>query len=213
MHSPHLSRRHLLAGLAATTLAATAATYAHASDTSKDTILNDPEAPWTGAAKGDVTIVAFLDYNCPYCKSSTPDLDRLVREDGRIRLVYKDWPILGMASVHGAQMALAAARQGRYVEAHHALMGIPGRRVESEAMTKALETSGIDMSRLEADMTRHGDAIRKLLKRNMAQAESIGFQGTPAYLVGPFRVQTSLDYDGFTAAVKDARARQKAERG
>ena len=104
----------------------------------QNAILNDPEAPVSGNPKGDLTIVAFLDYNCPFCKKAEPDLIRLVKADGRIRLVHKDWPILGDASVYGAQLALAARYQGRYDDVHRALMGIPGRKIPKERMLEAV---------------------------------------------------------------------------
>src|SRR5260370_4468765 len=78
-----------------------------------DAILNDPEAPVAGNPMGDVTIVAFLHYNCPFCKRATPDLDKFVQTDGKVRLVYKDWPILTKASVYGAKLALARKYQGK----------------------------------------------------------------------------------------------------
>ncbi|WP_244546582.1 DsbA family protein [Bosea sp. OK403] len=175
-----------------------------------DAILNDPEAPTAGNPKGDVTIVAFLDYNCPFCKKSAPDLDRIVKTDGKIRLVYKDWPILTEASVYGAQLAVAAHYQGQYDAVHHALMGIPGMRISKERMLEAVKASGVDMVRLQADLGARADAITALLRRNLAQADSIGLQGTPAYLVGPFRTST-LDYAGFKQIVADARAKQAAQ--
>ncbi|POR52442.1 protein-disulfide isomerase [Bosea psychrotolerans] len=175
-----------------------------------DAILNDPEAPTAGNPKGDVTIVAFLDYNCPFCKKSAPDLDRIVKTDGKIRLVYKDWPILTEASVYGAQLAIAAHYQAQYDAVHHALMGIPGMRISKETMLEAVKASGVDMVRLQADLGARADAITALLRRNLAQADSIGLQGTPAYLVGPFRTST-LDYAGFKQIVTDARAKQAAK--
>lgn len=89
-------------------------------------ILNDPEAPVGGNPKGSVPIVAFFDYNCPYCRATAPDLKRFVASDGEIRLVYKDWPILAISSVYGARLALAANLQGQYQAAHEALMAIRG---------------------------------------------------------------------------------------
>ncbi len=97
-------------------------------------ILNDPDAPVGGNPDGNVTIVAFLDYNCPYCKGTAPDLKRFVSTDGKIRLVYKDWPILAVSSVYGARLALAAKYQGKYETAHDALMGIHGQKTTEEAM-------------------------------------------------------------------------------
>lgn len=175
-----------------------------------DAILRDPAAPTAGNPNGDVTVVAFLDYNCPYCKKAAPDLERAVKEDGGIRLVYKDWPILTEASVYGAQMALAAKYQGGYDKAHHALMAIPGRGVSKEQMAAAVRATGVDIDRLNADLNTHAGDISALLRRNLAQAESIGLQGTPTYLIGPFRTST-LDYAGFKEAFAEARRRQAAE--
>ena len=205
------SRRSFLhvSMLAATSLAALSLGPAQAQEMDVEAILNDPDAPVSGNPKGDVTIVAFLDYNCPFCKKSAPDLERIVKTDGKIRLVYKDWPVLSDASVYGAQLALAAKYQGRYDTAHKALMGISGRRVTKETMLAAVKASGIDMTRLQADLTANSEAITTLLKRNLAQAESIGLQGTPAYLVGPFRT-SALDYEGFKQVVADARGKQAA---
>lgn len=175
-----------------------------------DAILRDPDAPTAGNPQGDVTIVAFLDYNCPFCKKSAPDLARIVAEDGHIRLVYKDWPILTEASVYGAKLALAAKFQEKYELVHAALMGIPGRKIPQEQMLQAVKASGVDMGRLEMDAQLHGAEIVALLKRTNAQAESLGLQGTPAYLVGPLLAST-LDYASFKRAVAEARRRQAAE--
>ena len=170
-------------------------------------ILHDPEAPTAGDPAGDVTIVAFLDYNCPFCKKSTPDLERIIETDGHIRLVYKDWPILGETSVYGAQLALAANFQGRYGHAHHALMTMSGGRNSKERMFQAVKASGVDMERVNSDLASKGDVIGALLKRNLAQADSLGLEGTPVYLIGPFRL-SMLDYDGFKQVVSDARAKR-----
>lgn len=208
-----MNRRHLL-GLA--TLTATSATILGALRTPAlaqrrpspaDAVLNDPEAPVSGNPQGDVTIVAFLDYNCPFCKTASSDLDRTVATDGRIRLVYKDWPILSQASVYGAHLALAAKYQGRYDTAHKALMGIPGRRISEVTMREAVAKTDIDMARLDSDLKAHDTEIGALLKRNLAQADILGLQGTPVFLIGPFQVASALDYAGFAQVVADARAR------
>lgn len=185
------------------------ATSARAQNVDVKAILHDPDAPESGNPKGDVTIVAFTDYNCPFCKQAAPDLQRIVKEDGGIRLVYKDWPILSEASVVGAQLAIAAKFQGRYETAHHALMGIPGRKISAQKMRKAVAASGVDMKRLEADLKGQEKKITALIYRNMDQADSLGLQGTPTYLIGPFRTST-LDYDGFKLALEEARRRHAA---
>jgi protein-disulfide isomerase len=174
-----------------------------------EAILNDPQVPVAGNPQGDITIVAFFDYNCPFCKQSAPALEKLVKADGKIRLVYKDWPILTAASMHGAQLALAAKYQGKYEAVHQALMGIPGRRISKEQMTEAVKGTGVDVERLRQDLKQHAPEIVSLIQRNLDQADALGLQGTPVFLVGPFKVAASLDYEGFRKVVAEARAKQK----
>ena len=206
--APYLSRLLLAATLALpATLSGTA--LAQDPNLTREMIVADPAAPVSGNPKGDVTIVAFLDYNCPFCKKSAPELEKLVKTDGKIRLVYKDWPILSEASVAGAKLALAAKYQGKYDAAHKALMGIPGRRIQPDQMLEAVKASGVDMPRLQADANIHSAAITELLKRNDAQARALQLQGTPVYLVGPLLVSAALDYKQFKEAVAEARSRAK----
>ncbi len=181
------------------------------SELTREAILNDAEAPVGGNPKGDVTIVAFEDYNCPYCKKAEPALQKLVKDDGHIRLVYKDWPILSATSIYGAQLALAAKYQGKYEAAHQALMhipGAPGTRIDKAAMDKAVHELGVDVARLNKDLEAHLADISALLRRNNAQAMGMGFQGTPVFLIGPYLVAAALDYDGFKNVVAQARAKE-----
>ena len=210
-----MDRRTLLALLPAIALAPTllslpGARQAFAEGVDPNAILNDPEVPVSGNPKGDLTIVAFLDYNCPFCKKAEPDLLRLVKSDGRIRLVHKDWPILGEASVYGAQLALAAKYQGRYDAVHRALMAIPGRKIPKERMLEAVSASGIDMARLEEDRSAHQSEIAALLQRNLDQADALGLQGTPVFLIGSLKIAAALDYDGFRQAAVQARAKGRS---
>src|SRR5690606_26602193 len=130
--------------------------------------------------------------------------------DGKIRLVYKDWPILSESSVVAAQLAIGAKFQGAYEKAHNALMAMTGRQADQDAILKALQDAGVDMKRLQDDLDTHGPKISALLQRNLAQADSLSLTGTPTYLVGPFRTGT-LDYAGFKQVVADARERQAEE--
>jgi thiol-disulfide isomerase/thioredoxin len=171
-----------------------------------DSIVNDPEAPVAGNPKGDVVIVAFLDYNCQYCKKSAPDLDGVVKADGNVRLIYKDCPILTEASVYGARMALAAKYQGAYNLVHAALMHVPGKRNPQTYMDEAIVTSGADIPLLKADLESHGPDIDALIKRNVAQARALGFEGVPNFLIGPFKANGFVDYEGFKSAIAQARA-------
>lgn len=202
-----LTRRGLIVALLAGGLALGA--LAQATKADEDAILRDQDAPVAGNPAGDVTVVAFLDYDCPYCKVAAPDLARIVKEDGNIRLVYKDWPVIAETSVYAAQLALAATYQGGYQKAHDALMATRG-KLSKEQISAAIKGAGLDLARLQADLDAHGNKILALLKRTMAQADSLGLQGTPTYLVGPFRTST-LDYKGFKQVVSDARKKQAGQ--
>jgi len=200
-----MGRRTVLFGLAALSAAGLATRVRAADDLSAEMILNDPAAPVGGNPKGDVTIVSFFDYNCPFCKKTIKPLNTVLASDGNIRHVYKDWPILAPTSVYGAKLALAAKYQGRYEKAHLALMGIDGSRVPEGRMRQALARAGFDMPKLEADANRHDAEIITLLKRNNAQAEGLGLPGTPVFLIGQFLVASALDEAGFRQVVADAR--------
>jgi protein-disulfide isomerase len=172
-----------------------------------EAILHDPATPTAGNPAGDVEIVAFMDYNCPFCKKSSPDLERFVDDDGKVRLIYKDWPILTDASVIGAHLALAAKYQGKYREAHVAMMSIRGQKIDDASLREAVKGAGIDMALLDADLKAHDADIAALLKRNMSEADSLGLEATPVFLIGPFKVAKAFDYDEFKATVADFRAR------
>lgn len=190
-----LGQRHLLAWIAGI-------------DTSGR--FDDPRAPSAGNEVGDVTIVAYLDYNCPICKQTAEDLRRFVEEDGGIRLVYKDWPVLGGPSIHGAKLALAAMYQGHYETAHRALMALRGGRISEARMDAAVEAGGVDMERLRRDLAVHGDEISRILARNTVEAASLGLSGTPAYLIDRVRAH-SLDRAGFRLVVDDVRRRRREQ--
>ena len=204
-----MNRRTVLAFAAVALVAPSfsARVLAAAGPVDVEAILNDPDAPVGGNPDGDVTIVAFLDYNCPFCKKATPALAKLVAADGGVRLVYKDWPILAASSVDGARMALAAKYQGKYEQAHAALMVAPGRS-SRDRMAEAIRNAGVDMTRLEADLKAHDSEISALINRNRDEADSLGLEGTPVFLIGPFKVAAALDYDGLKRVVDQARTRQ-----
>lgn len=175
---------------------------------SKDAVLRDPENPVLGNPQGDITIIEYFDYQCPYCKKISPVLDQVVNEDKKIRLIFKDWPILGEPSGYAARLVLAAKYQNKYEAAHRALMAKVGRLTEGvidEALTKA----GVDLAKAKADLAANKPAIDGLLKRNNAQAEEFGFRGTPAFVVGTFRVPGGLTAEQFKLAIADARKAAK----
>jgi protein-disulfide isomerase len=177
-------------------------------DVTREAILNDPQAPVGGDPHGDVTIVAFFDYNCLNCMKTEPELVKLLKSDQHIRVVYKDWPIFGDISVYAAKIALAADLQGKYIAVHDALLATGKRKTSKDQVRDIALGAGVDMTKLDADLTRHSAEIEKLLERNDKQATGMGFSGTPVFLVGPFLIASPLDLPGFQQVVSDARQRQ-----
>jgi protein-disulfide isomerase len=171
---------------------------------SEASVLRDPEIPVTGNPDGDITIVEFADYQCPYCRKIAPDLHALVQEDGRIRMVFKDWPVLGPASVYAARLALACKYQDKFIQAHDALMRMTSRLTESTARA-ALQRAGLDVDRASRDLDSNRAAIDAVLARSDGQAKAFGFVGTPSYIIGKFRVPGVLTKEQFAMAVADAR--------
>lgn len=154
---------------------------------SRDNMLNDAAIPVAGNPRGDIAIVEYFDYQCPYCKKVHPVLEKVAKDDGNLRLVFKNWPIFGGVSVVAARRVMAAQYQGKYGEAHDALMTATGRLTEPR-LQELLTHAGVDLARAEADLRANAGAIDAALKRNADQAVAFGFQGTPAFIVGTFRV-------------------------
>ena len=175
---------------------------------SQASVLRDPDLAVLGNPKGDITIVEYFDYQCPYCKKLHPIILQVVKEDGNVRFVPKDWPIFGDLSKYAARMALAAKFQGKYDVAHAALLTTKSRLTES-SVPGLLAAAGVDVERAKSDLQTNQQTIENILSRNNAQAEGLGFQGTPAFIIGTFRVSQVLDTRGFKQAIKDARALKK----
>jgi protein-disulfide isomerase len=167
-------------------------------------VLRDPDIPVAGNAGGDVTIVEYFDYQCPYCRKIEPDLRQVVQDDGKVRLVFKDWPILGPASVVAARLALASKYQEKFVQAHDALIGVNARLTEPR-IRELLAGAGIDVERLDRDLAANANAIDAIIARNGDQAEAFGFRGTPSFIVGKFRVPGILTVAQFGQVIADAR--------
>lgn len=177
---------------------------------SEHSILLDPEVPALGNTEGDITIVEYFDYQCPYCKKVNPELSKVVQEDGHVRLVYKDWPIFGEPSVYAARLALASRYQNKYAEAHDALIALPG-KLSEDKVESALAAAGIDLDRAKSDLAANQSAIEAVLARNHQQAVALGFQGTPAFIIGHFRVPGALNAAAFKQAIAEARASAKTK--
>jgi protein-disulfide isomerase len=164
----------------------------------------DEVAPRHEPANFDVTIVKYTDYQCPFCRKAHRDLARLVEQDPRVRIIYRDWPIFGPASEEAARLAIASKWQGKHERFHDALMSSPA-PLTSEVIRAAADDAGIDWSRLQSDLARHETQIKELLQRNASQARSLGLQGTPAFIVGDTLVEGALDLASMSELVADAR--------
>src|SRR5882757_5783756 len=114
-------------------------------------VLRDPDIPVTGNPDGDITIVEYFDYNCPYCRKIAPELRQVVQDDGKVRLVLKDWPILGEVSVIASRMALVCKYQDKFIQAHDALIGVNSKLTEPR-IGELLAGAGIDVERAKRDL-------------------------------------------------------------
>jgi len=153
-------------------------------------ILEDPTSPVGGNPQGNVTIVEFFDYRCPYCKQMEPALEALLREDGNVRIVYKEFPILGKDSVYASRMALAAKKQGKYDAFHAAMMARKG-HIDESVVQQVAKSAGLDLSRAQSDM---GAAeIDDIISRNEDLAQALDIRGTPAFLIGEELVPGAVD--------------------
>ena len=171
-------------------------------------VLRDPDIPVAGNVDGDITIVEYFDYQCPYCRKVEPELRQVVQDDGKVRLVLKDWPILGPVSVVAARMALASRYQDKFLKAHDALIGVASKLTEPR-IRELLAGAGIDVDRLDRDLVTNATAIDAILARNNDQATAFGFKGTPSFIVGKFRVPGVLTMAQFDQAIADARRAAK----
>ena len=167
-------------------------------------VLRDPDIPVVGNPDGDVTIVEYFDYNCPYCRKVAPELRQVVQDDGKVRLVHKDWPVLGEVSVLAARMALACKYQDKYIQAHDALIGVAS-KLTAPRIRELLTGAGIDLDRADRDLAANAKAIDAIIARNGDQAMAFGFKGTPSFIVGKFRIPGVLTMAQFDQAIADAR--------
>ena len=167
-------------------------------------IFDDPDTPFAGNPKGDVALVEFFDYRCTYCKQVEPALEALLREDRQLRLVYKEFPVLGPDSVTAARAALAARAQGKYDAAHRALMALKG-QINEAAVLKTAASVGLDVERLKRDM--EAPEIDRMLKANGKLAAALDIRGTPGFVVGKEIVPGAISLDALKDLIAAARAK------
>ncbi len=171
--------------------------------TARDRLERDPNAPVAGNPDGDVTVVEFFDYNCPYCRRAADQVAALVDEDDMVRIVYREWPILGEGSVAASRAALAAREQGGYEAIHAAMMAANG-RLDEAAVLRIAGDVGLDVDRLRADMD--APEVQAHIDASMALAEELGFTGTPSFVIGDTRAPGLIDAGQMIEAVEAARA-------
>jgi len=149
--------------------------------THREALFNPSHGPMLGNPDGDVAIVEFFDYNCGYCRRSSRIIHDLLEADDQVRVVLREWPILGEGSRFAARASLAAQQQGGYQAFHWALMGLPGPATEANVISTA-GALGLDVEKLRRDMA--APEVDAHLERSDELARALGFTGTPAFVVG-----------------------------
>ncbi|MBA4173760.1 MAG: disulfide bond formation protein DsbA [Hyphomicrobium sp.] len=144
-------------------------------------IFRRPDAPFTGNPKGDVTVVEFFDYNCGYCKRGLSEIIKLLDKDPKVKVVFKELPILSKGSEEAARVALAARIQGKYWEVHRGLLEAKGQLNEATSL-KVAEKVSLDIAKLKKDM--NGPEVTAEIEKVRALAQKMGINGTPHFLVG-----------------------------
>lgn len=162
----------------------------------------DPNAPVLGNPDGDVTVIEFFDYNCPYCRQAMPEVQAMLDADPNVRLVYREWPILGDGSVFAAKAALASRNQGKYEEFHWALMGMEG-RAEEASVLRIADLVGLDVNQLLEDMD--GAEIAEHIETTSRLSQALGFNGTPSFVIGDELLPGFVEAELLTETVQQAR--------
>jgi protein-disulfide isomerase len=175
---------------------------ARAAITKAGDALVTPADPVVGDPKGDVTIVEFFDTRCPYCRKMEPVMDSFLAQDRNVRLVYKDLPILGPASLLGSKALMAAQRQNAYVKMREAVMKLPPDTTLGQIETTA-RSLGMDWPRLARDMD--DPSIQLRIDANLKLARDLGIQGTPALVIGETLIPGAVDMADLRKAVADVR--------
>ncbi|HTV88323.1 MAG TPA: DsbA family protein [Stellaceae bacterium] len=181
---------------------------ASALTTHRREVFDDPASPVGGNPEGDVTLVEFFDYRCPYCKQVEPALESLLRQDHDLRIVYKEFPVLGPASVTAAKAALAAQKQGKFAAFHRAMMALKG-QIDDAAVFTVAGSVGLRVGRLKREM--QDPAITQQLKANFALAEALNIDGTPGFVIGDQIVPGAIGLDDLKELI--AATRKQAPRG
>lgn len=169
----------------------------------------DPDAPMIAPKGYDVTIVEYLDYQCPACRASHEPMKQLLASDKKVRVIFRDWPIFGAASERAARLAIASKYQDKHFAFHDALLTIP-RPLTDSKIEAAAKKAGVDWARLQRDLETHSSDIADLLARNNEQAEMIGLDGTPGFIIGDVQSFGGMTLKDFRDSVRKAREKTGA---
>ncbi len=167
-----------------------------------DDLYNDPDSQIGGNPNGDVTIVEFFDYRCPYCKQVQPVLEGLLNSDHKLRIVYKEFPILGDASTYATKMALAALPQGKYQIFHRAMMDTKG-PIDDKIVDTVAASVGIDVAKAKAQMA--APSVEAVIKKDYALADALNVNGTPSFIIADKLYPGAMKLDELKKAIADAR--------
>ncbi len=193
-----------LAALALSASAQSDALVAPQAEIAKEDFFRPGIAPTITPAAYDVTIVYFFDYQCPQCRRYTPDVERVMAEDRRIRWIFRDIPSISPKSTDAARVAIAVSFQGRHRAFHRALMTSKG-RLSDATIRGAAAKAGVDWARVQRDLRARRAAIDAQIERNNDLADAAGINGTPAFITGDSLADGALDYRSLKAEIADAR--------
>lgn len=169
-----------------------------------DQIFRDKSDFVAGNPKGNVTMVEFFDYNCPWCKKDFPDVMALIDTDKELKVVLKEFPILGPDSEYAAQAAIAAGKQGKYFEMHKAMYQHEG-RLAKETVDEIAAAQGLDMEQLKKDM--EDPATAEIISRNRDLAQSLAINGTPAFIIDDKLIPGYLPMAELASVINEVRAK------
>lgn len=172
----------------------------------REALVTPYSGAWEGAADGDVVLVEFFDYACGYCRTSLADVDRLLAEDKRLKVVYRELPILSEDSERAARVGLLAARQGKYPAFHRAMYAAGG--VDAAAIRKAAASAGLDRAAVDQAIQSTEPAAE--LANNIQLARVLEARGTPLFVVGDQILNGAVGYEALKAAVAKARSAKPA---
>ena len=164
----------------------------------------DDAAPMVKPPNYDVTIVEYMDYQCPYCRATHEPLKQLLAKDHKIRVIFRDWPIFGDASAAAALIAVGSKYQGKYLAVHDALMETP-LPLNQAKIKAAVKKAGANWDQIQKDIDKHSEEIEDLFQRNDKQAQLMGLEGTPGFIIGDVQSFGGMTLNQLEASVARAR--------